>query len=94
MESSRAELHSYRYQLQRVFVYYCSFGDKDNYALLKIQNYQRLFSDMQIINDPSLVPQFDVLFYSHSNQQSSLTFKQFTDVLPHICSLIFMDVSA
>jgi hypothetical protein len=92
MESQRAELQSFHCQLQRLFVYYCSFGDKDSYALLKIQNYQRLLSDMQLVTDPSLPPRLDLLFYSHSNQQSSLSFRQFTGLLPHICPLVLVDV--
>lgn len=42
-----------RSQLHTIFVYYCSFGDRDNYHTLKVQNYRRMLSDTQLIEQPS-----------------------------------------
>lgn len=88
MESLQPELEPFRTQLQRIFVYYCSFGDKDNHSLLKIQNYQRLLSDLQLLTDPTLISQYDVIFYSKS-AASALNFRHFADALTPISELAF-----
>ncbi len=69
-------------------MFYCSFADKDNYALLKIQNYQRLIADLQLGDYQHLIPQFDVIFYRHA-QTSSLDIFKFIKVLQDISALVF-----
>lgn len=54
-----------KHQLRTVFVYYCSFGDRDNYTLLKIQNYRRMLIDAQLIENPLDYPQLDIIYAAH-----------------------------
>jgi hypothetical protein len=67
---------SYQTQLERIFVYYCSFADKDNHSHLKIQNYRRLLGDLHLNNHHTLISQFDLIFCSrvHPNGMELGTF--------------------
>jgi hypothetical protein len=81
-------LQAYHTQIQRLFIYYCAFSDKEDNALLKIQNYQRLLSDLQFPNYQYLVPQLDVIFYSQARSKS-LDLSRFTATLRPIAELFF-----
>jgi hypothetical protein len=87
----RNELDDFKTQIQRIFVYYCSFADKESYSLLKIQNYRRFILDMQLSQNSTLISQLDLVFYSHS-QSTNLTLQGFSTVLGQIASLVFVDI--
>lgn len=43
-----AKLKQTRQKLMNIFIFYASFGDRNNYRLLKIQNFRRMLLDSQI----------------------------------------------
>lgn len=45
---AKVNLSDFKTQLQRIFVYYCSFADKESFSSLKIQNYRRFILDLQL----------------------------------------------
>ena len=73
MEPFLREMEAYKTQLERIFIYYCSFADKENLTFLKIQNYRRLLLDLQIPTTPQQKSQVDLIFYSHA-QTTALSF--------------------
>ena len=56
------------------FTHYCGFADRDNYDILKIQNFKRMLIDTQLIesNDGSL--QLDLLFTKTCKNSSGIDF--------------------
>lgn len=86
-----AYFQPYRHQLERVFIYYSSFGDKDNFSILKIQNYSRLLTDMQLVNNPSIISQYDVIFYAKTNS-GQLNFSNFLLILEPVSNLAFANL--
>ena len=81
METITEHLQPYKYQLQKVFIYYCSYADKHNYSLLKIQNFSRLLTDLQLINTQTLISHCDLIFYAKANHAGHINFKTFTEIL-------------
>lgn len=91
MSNEQNELQQYRTQIHRIFVFYCSFADKESYSQLKIQNYRRFILDLHLKEHSNLAPQLDLIFYSHSHS-TALQLHTFTNALQHIAALAFPDI--
>ncbi len=91
MTNNHSDIEPVKTELQRIFVYYCSFADKESYSLLKIQNYRRFITDLQLANHSALAKQLDLVFYSHAHS-TALNLLNFTTALYQIASLAFSDL--
>jgi hypothetical protein len=88
MQTLLKEMEAYQTQLERIFIYYCSFADKENLSTLKIQNYRRLLLDLQVPTPTHLKSQIDLIFYSHA-QHTALSFETFLSTLIEVSSFVF-----
>ena len=78
-------------QLKTIFIFYSSFGDRDNYKLLKNQSYRRMLCDAQICRNEEAVKEFDIVYSKHNKTKSGLTFVEFINMLPEIAQQVYAD---
>lgn len=80
-----------KWDLQLIFVYYSSFADRNNYKLLKQQNYRRLLIDCECVQQEGNFAHFDIAFQKLSH--SAIIFKDFLKLIPEIAgtSLLIFD---
>ena len=81
-------LAEHQTQIERIFVYYCSFADKENHTLLKMLNYKRLLNDLQLNITPELTSQLDIIVCSHAST-SGLSLGIFVEVIGDVSQLLF-----
>lgn len=83
-------LHSYnetKQELFYVFTYYCSFADRQNYCLMKVQNFKRMLTDAQIIANAN-VHSIDLLYTKYKKKgNSAIDFEGFIQGLPYIAKI-------
>jgi len=48
MQNTKADIEPYHHQLRRLFVYYCSYADKDNLSTLKGHNFRKYVNDLHL----------------------------------------------
>lgn len=72
-----------RQKLLNIFIFYASYGDRDNYRLLKIQNFRRMLLDAQIARTEEQGKHYDIMYYQNKNK-TGLTFEEFIDLLPKL----------
>ncbi len=66
-----------------MFIYYSSFADRNNYHLLKHQNYRRFLIDCEIVKGSGDFPEFDILFKKISKGNSNaVNYDEFLKLLP------------
>ncbi len=65
-----------------VFLYYASYADRNNYKLLKSQNYRRFLIDSETVTDHAAFPPYDIAF--RKIHTTAITQPQFQDLLPAI----------
>jgi hypothetical protein len=70
-----SSLNRIKQQLKIIFIFYSSFGDRDNYKLLKNQSYRRMLCDAQISQTDEDVKKYDIIYSKHNKNRSGLTFK-------------------
>lgn len=71
-----------KWRLQIIFVYYTSYADRNNFRLLKKQNYRRFLIDSETIKSESALVYFDIAFQKINH--SAIIFKDFLKLLPEI----------
>jgi hypothetical protein len=49
MSSQQPEQQALKWRLRLIFLYYASYADKNNYKLLKSQNYKRFLIDSESV---------------------------------------------
>lgn len=78
-------------------MYYSSFGDKDNCTLLKLQNYRRLLTDLQLLTPdktPSNLPsKCDLIFYAKATP-AGVVLPAFLGLLTSVAGLIIAEEDA
>ena len=80
--SQQPEQQALKWRLRLIFLYYASYADKNNYKLLKSQNYKRFLIDSESVIEQSGFAPFDIAFRKvHS---SSIKLDQFLELLPVI----------
>lgn len=73
-----------RWRLRVIFLYYASFADRNNYKLLKSQNYRRFLIDSETVTDQSGFAAYDIAFRKiHS---TAINHTQFQELIPAISS--------
>lgn len=80
------EKDSLRWHLQVIFLYYASYADRNNYKLLKTQNYRRFLIDSETVIDQASFPPFDIAF--RKIHTTSITHQQFQELIPNIARTI------
>ena len=78
-------------QLKTIFIFYSSFGDHDNYKLLKNQSYRRMLRDTQICRNEESVKKFDIIYSKNNKTKSGLTCVEFINILPEIAHQVYID---
>lgn len=86
VDSKETRLKQMRHQLMNIFIFYASFGDRDNYRLLKIQNFKRMLLDAQIVTIEEQGKHYDILYWQNKNK-TGLTFNEFLDMLPKLAEM-------
>lgn len=71
-----------KWHLQTIFLYYASFGDRNNYSLLKQQNYRRFLIDSETVTNESEFPYFDILF--RKIDRNAVAYPQFLEMIPNM----------
>ena len=71
-----------KWHLHVVFLYYASYADRNNYKLLKMQNYRRFLIDSETVTDQSSFPPFDIAF--RKIHTTSINQQQFQELIPNI----------
>lgn len=80
--NSHTTRDSIKWKLQVIFVYYTSFADRNNFKLLKQQNYRRFLIDSETIKTESSLVHFDIAFQKISH--NAIIFKDFLKLIPEI----------
>lgn len=81
-----AEKDALRWHLQVIFLYYASYADRNNYKLLKTQNYRRFLIDSETVIDQTSFPPFDIAF--RKIHTTSITHQQFQELIPNIARIL------
>jgi len=85
--NQQPEQRALRWRLRLIFLYYASYADKNNYKLLKSQNYKRYLIDSESVVEQSGFAPFDIAFRKvHS---SSIKLDQFLELLPVIARMLW-----
>ena len=71
-----------KWHLQTIFLYYASFGDRNNFKLLKQQNYRRFLIDSQTVTSEDQFPYYDILF--RKIDRNAVAFPQFLEMIPNM----------
>jgi hypothetical protein len=79
---SHTEKEQLRWRLQVIFLYYASYADRNNYKLLKSQNYRRFLIDSETVTDQTAFPPFDIAF--RKIHTTAITQQQFQELIPNI----------
>ena len=79
MSGSREDV---KWQLQIIFIYYTSYADRNNFRLLKQQNYRRFLIDSESVKHESALVYFDLAFQKINH--SAIIFKDFLALIPEI----------
>ena len=79
MSRGREEI---KWHLQIIFIYYTSYADRNNFSLLKQQNYRRFLIDSDTIKHKSSLVHYDLAFQKISH--SAIIFKDFLALIPNI----------
>lgn len=78
-----------KWKLQVIFIYYTSYADRNNFKLLKQQNYRRFLIDSETVRSESAFVYFDIAFQKINH--SSIIFKDFLKLIPEIaCNRYFI----
>lgn len=85
-DARESRLKQMRQQLMTIFIFYSSFGDRDNYRLLKIQNFKRMLLDAQIVTSEEQGKHYDILYWQNKNK-TGLAFEEFLDMLPRLAEM-------
>lgn len=76
-----------KWKLQIIFVYYTGYADRNNYKLLKQQNYRRFLIDSETVKSETSLVHFDIAFQKVSN--TAIVFKEFLNLIPELaCTYI------
>lgn len=84
-----SSLNKIKQQLKVIFIFYSSFGDRDNYKLLKNQSYRRMLCDAQISQSEVDVKKYDIIYSKYNKNRSGLMFQEFIDMLPEIAHQMY-----
>ena len=71
-----------KWELQIIFIYYTSYADRNNFRMLKQQNYRRFLIDSETVKHESSLVHFDIAFQKLSH--SAIIFKDFLALVPEI----------
>lgn len=79
---SQSEKQALKWHLQVVFLYYASYADRNNYKLLKSQNYRRFLIDSETVTDHTAFPPFDIAF--RKIHTTAISHSQFQELIPNL----------
>lgn len=75
-----------RWHIHVIFLYYASYADRNNYKLLKSQNYRRFLIDSETATHHTHFPPFDIAF--RKIHTTAITHPHFQELIPNIaCTL-------
>lgn len=80
--SSNNDKHALRWHLQVIFLYYASYADRNNYKLLKTQNYRRFLIDSETVIEQTHFAPFDIAF--RKIHTTAISYQQFQELIPNI----------
>ena len=94
-DSLTITLESVLDKVEKIFQFYCQFGERLNTKTLKSFKYIRLLEDSKILvnsknilsNNPLSKHELEIIFYSESKNNNTINFHQFLNILVRISNI-------
>ena len=71
-----------KWQLHLIFIYYTSYADRNNFRLLKQQNYRRFLIDSETVMKEASFVHYDIAFQKINH--TAVLFGEFLNLIPDI----------